>query len=186
LSAFPAIYNRLVDGGLLGLPRDRAWRIMTFGGHAPELVCLHDAAAGVLIAADQVLPHISPMIGMVPQEPDDEPLGEYLGSLKRLIQLPASTIVLPSHGRPFRGLHDRLNDLMAHHQERLDTLLGCIDGEHTAALLSARLFPKVDSAVHRAFALSETLAHLRYLEKAGNVRRSADAGVEYFRLAGSA
>jgi len=181
LSGFPAAYLRLADGGLLGAPHESAWRIMTFGGHAPELICLHNPALSILVAGDQVLPQISPIIGILPHEPEDNPLGEYLDSLERLMELPADTLVLPSHGQPFIGLHRRLADLITHHRDRLDTLLSSFDGNHTAATLTARLFPKVGPGFHQSFALSETLAHVRYLEIAGKVRRSSKAGVDYFR-----
>lgn len=180
LSNFPAAYVRLATGGMLDARRGSGWRVMTFGGHAPELICLHDPASGILIAGDQVLPQISPIVGILPQEPEDNPLGEYLDSLERLMQLPADTLVLPSHGQPFVGLHQRLANLIAHHRDRLDALLGSLDGEQTAAALTARLFPNVGPGFHRSFALSETLAHVRHLEIAGKVSRASRSDVDYY------
>ncbi len=91
-------------------------------GHAPEMVCLHSAARGILIAADQVLPRISPHIGSHASEPEADPLGDFLRSLMRFAALPEDTLVLPSHGEPFHGLHGRIAALKDHHGERLDRL----------------------------------------------------------------
>ena len=97
----------------------RTWRVIEGGGHSPEHACLYCEEAGLLISGDQVLPRISPIVGVWPQQPESEPLSLFLDALDRLRQLPADTLVLPSHGLPFKGLHTRIDDLKAHHAERL-------------------------------------------------------------------
>ena len=44
---------------------------------------------------------------------------QYLDSLDKFAGLPADTLVLPSHGKPFRGLHTRIAQLREHHAARL-------------------------------------------------------------------
>ena len=180
---FPTQYQRLIDGETIFA--GGAWTVMTFGGHAPELVCLYSEERKILIASDQVLPAISPIIAIAPHEPEENPLDEFLKSLEALKRLPADTLVLPSHGMPYLALHVRLDALLAHHQRRLGALSNALDVPRNAAMLTARLFPEVPQGFDRIFALGETLAHIRYLERRGEVRRSADSGgVDYFQRVG--
>jgi len=71
-------------------------------------------------ASDQILSHITPSVIVPLAQPDANPIKEYLNSLARLESLPSDTLVLPSHGIPFRALHARLAQLREHHQMRLD------------------------------------------------------------------
>jgi hypothetical protein len=54
-------------------------------------------------------------------EPEANPLRlqMYLDSLERFADLLEQTLVLPSHGKPFRGLHTRIAQLREHHVLRL-------------------------------------------------------------------
>ena len=177
---FPSEYQKLAAGATTAPGGD--WAVMTFGGHAPEHVCLYSAARKVLIAGDQVLPVISPIVGVVPHEPDDSPLDDFLQSLEALRQLPPDTLVLPSHGQPYLALHARLDALLAHHDRRLAELLDALASPSDAAALTTKLFPDVGPGFDRIFALSETLAHARCLEGRGQARRNVDSdGVEIYQ-----
>ena len=78
-------------------------------GHAPEHISLHcRAAACVLISGDMVLPRISTNVSVIDLEPEGNPLPLYLASIARMRELPADTLVLPSHGKPFRGPYARI------------------------------------------------------------------------------
>ena len=154
----------------------RAFRVLVGRGHAPDMLMLHDAAGGVLIAADQVLPTISPNVSIMPLSGDADPLASFLASLDALRTLPADTLVLPSHGRPFRGLHARLDALAAHHAERLAALADAAREPVTAFELFGVLFRRKLDAQQLSFALGETLAHLAHdarfvrLDEGGVVR----------------
>ncbi|MGE4335729.1 MAG: MBL fold metallo-hydrolase [Pigmentiphaga sp.] len=102
-----------------------SWRVMIGEGHTPEMICLYCAERDLLIAADQILARISPHIGTHPSDPCADPLGAFLGSLLQFEALPEGTLVLPSHGDPFYGLHGRITALKAHHDERLERLMDC-------------------------------------------------------------
>lgn len=162
----------------------RVWRMIEGGGHSPEHACLYCEEAGVLISGDQVLPRISPIVGVWPQQPEAEPLGLFLDALARLRQLPADTLVLPSHGLPFRGLHTRIDQLTAHHVERLEkTLSACVEPANAVQVLRA-LFTRELDAHQLGFATGETLAHLHHLMRKGSVVRELDAaGIWKFRRA---
>ncbi|MFX7992828.1 MBL fold metallo-hydrolase, partial [Acinetobacter baumannii] len=88
-------------------------------GHAPEHISLFCREAKLLISGDMVLPRISTNVSVVDVEPEADPLTLYLNSLSRYLELPADTLVLPSHGKPFTGLHQRIDQLREHHDERL-------------------------------------------------------------------
>ncbi len=160
----------------------RQWRVIEGGGHSPEHACLYCAEAGVLISGDQILPRISPIVGVWPQQPESEPLSLFLDALTRLNELPEDTLVLPSHGLPFRGLHTRVAELQAHHIERLERTLAACDQPVTAIQVLRVLFKRELDAHQMGFATAETLAHLHHLMHRGTVTREAgDDGVWQFR-----
>lgn len=162
----------------------RSWRVIEGGGHSPEHACLYCEEAGLLISGDQVLPRISPIVGVWPQQPESEPLSLFLDALDRLRHLPADTLVLPSHGLPFKGLHTRIDDLKAHHAERLDRTLEACTAPATAVEVLKVLFKRPLDAHQLGFATGETLAHLHHLMRKGSVVRTLEAdGVWRYRRA---
>jgi glyoxylase-like metal-dependent hydrolase (beta-lactamase superfamily II) len=144
-------------------------------GHAPEMVCLFSEERNLLIAADQVLPRISPIVGVWPGEPEANPLAEFLSSLATLRQLPDDCLVLPSHGRPFRGLHARIDQLVAHHRERLAATLEACRRPATAVEIMPHLFDRELDRHQLGFAIAETVAHLNFLVADGRIERRLDA-----------
>jgi glyoxylase-like metal-dependent hydrolase (beta-lactamase superfamily II) len=177
----PPTYRRLRKGDELVLG-ERAWTVMIGEGHAPELACLSCRELNILISSDQVLPSISPNVSIWPGEPDANPLALFLASLAQFRSLPADTLVLPSHGLPFRGLHARVDELAVHHRERLDETWDACKQPVTAHDLVALLFRRQLDEHQLFFALGESLAHLHYLVGEGWVERETDAqGVHRFR-----
>ncbi|MBK8174125.1 MAG: MBL fold metallo-hydrolase [Rhodospirillales bacterium] len=176
----PSSFRRLRDGDVFDID-GRSWRVIVGLGHSPEHASLYCAETGVLIAGDQVLPRISPNISVWPQEPGADPLRLYLASLKRFADLPAETLVLPSHHAPFIGLRGRLAELAHHHDARLADTLALCSTPRTAADLLERLFRRQLDDHQVFFAVGEALAHLHYLERNNTLRRFADAnGREMF------
>lgn len=182
----PIDYLRIKDGDELFIG-GTAWRVITGGGHSPEHACLYSPGHKVLIAGDQVLPSISPIIGVWHQEPEARPLALFLESLDRLSRLPADTLVLPSHGLPFLGLGLRIDQLQAHHQGRLEkTLAACAEPTTAYAMIAALFRPGLDEH-QTGFATGETLAHLNHLIDAGVVLRTTqDDGAWWFQALQSA
>ena len=116
--SFNRVRNRdriMIDG--------MAWDIMITEGHSVEQICLFCAEKNVLISSDQILPRITPNISLQPHEPEGDPLKLFLETLEQFRLLPADTLVLPSHNWPFRGLHNRIDSLVAHHHERLQFVM---------------------------------------------------------------
>jgi glyoxylase-like metal-dependent hydrolase (beta-lactamase superfamily II) len=177
----PASYRRLLDRGTLEIG-GRAWTCHVGHGHAPEHMSLHCAELGVLISGDMVLPRISTNVSVHDLEPEADPLTLFLDSLERLRPLPADALVLPSHGRPFVGLHTRIDQLAEHHRDRLaDVMKACAEAPQTAFELLTVLFKRRLDLHQTTFAMGESVAHLHALWHAGRLtRRLGDDGAYRF------
>ena len=168
----PAQYRRLKQGDQLEMG-GRTWQVITSGGHSPEHACFYAEQDRLLIAGDMVLPRISPNVSVWPLEPEADPLQDFLDGLLRLRQLPADTLVLPSHGLPFRHLHQRIDALIQHHTERLaETEADCRTTARTVAEVTGTLFRRPLDTHQLSFAAGEALAHLNHLIGQGKLKRS--------------
>lgn len=167
--SLPASYQRLREGGHLSIGQ-RNWELRVGYGHAPEHICLAHPGDGLLIAGDMVLPRISTNLSVGDIEPDANPIPDFLASLDALRDLPADTLVLPSHGKPFRGLHARIDALQAHHAERLQATQAACETARSAYEVMQILFKRPLDAHQLSFALGEALAHLHWAESTGKVR----------------
>ena len=176
-------FRRIREGDSLTIGA-RTFAVLTVLGHAPEHACLWDRVGRVLIAGDQVLPKITTNVSVWPEQPGANPLRLYLDSLDRFQPMAPDTLVLPSHGLPFRGLHARLEYLRDHHAARLGEALDALVEPRTAAELVPALFRRQLDSHQLSFALGEALAHLHFLEAEGRALRLIDAdGVHRFRKA---
>ncbi|MDQ3028317.1 MAG: MBL fold metallo-hydrolase [Pseudomonadota bacterium] len=175
----PKRYRRMMHGDQLRIG-GHDWEVITVFGHAPEQAALWCASKKLLISGDQVLPRITPNVGVWGNQPEANPLAQYLGSLSRFSHLPEDTLVLPSHERIFLGLHQRIAELHEHHDKRLERLLeGCAQ-PLTAFQALPLLFKRKLDEHQMMFAMGEAIAHLHYLEAQGKVRREIDGGVRRF------
>ncbi|HEV8501051.1 MAG TPA: MBL fold metallo-hydrolase [Casimicrobiaceae bacterium] len=173
----PATLRRIVDGDELVLGGMR-FGVIVGHGHSPEHAALHAPAHRVLIAGDMLLPRISTNVGVSPAEPDGDPLARFLDSLARFEALPHDTLVLPSHGLPFRGIALRVAQLRAHHRARLDELEAFVRGAArpvSAADALPVLFRRALDLQQRFFAMGEAIAHLNHLWHRARIARVADA-----------
>ena len=158
-----------VDGEELDLGGRRT-RLKWTPGHTDYHAVLVDERERVLFSGDHVLPRITSNVGLYPYSRDD-PLGDFLDALRAVRTLPV-TRVLPAHGDPFDDIPGRVDQILAHHDERLRATLDAIgDDERDAYAICRTLFPVLRSAHEERFALAETLAHLRYLERRGRARQ---------------
>ena len=173
----PLGYRRMLDGDVLNVG-GRDWQVMVGYGHAPEHVSLYCASLGVCISGDMLLPKISTNVSVWTVEPQGDPLRLFLSSIRRYRELPHDTLILPSHGLPFRGAHTRVEALEQHHAERLADLERAIAASpapmHAAELLETLFRRKLDTH-QTTFAMGEAVAHLHYLCYAGRLRREVGA-----------
>lgn len=172
-------WTALHEGQMINLG-GHDYEVLIGRGHAPDMVMLFRASDHVLIAADQVLPSITPNVSVMPRLSDDNPLASFLGTLESLRQLPEDTLVLPSHGTPFTGLHAKLDGLAHHHDLRLAEVLAACTEPCSAFELFAILFGRELDAQQTSFALGESLAHLHYLEQQGALEREQINGITRF------
>jgi glyoxylase-like metal-dependent hydrolase (beta-lactamase superfamily II) len=108
----------------------------------------------------------------------------YLDSLAKFNNLPVDTLVLPSHGKPFRGLHERISQLRTHHKDRLTEVLQACVNPCSAADIVPIMFRRPLDAHQLTFAMGEALAHLHKLWFAGKLRREICAdGIIRFQIA---
>jgi glyoxylase-like metal-dependent hydrolase (beta-lactamase superfamily II) len=173
--AVPASFRRLMDGMRVRIGAHE-WRCIAGYGHAPEHMALYCDALNVLISGDMVLPRISTNVSVYDLEPEADSLTLYLDSLGRHEPLPADTLVLPSHGKPFRGLHARIRQLRDHHDERLaDVMTSCRAKPCSAAELLPVLFKRALDLHQTTFAMGEAVAHLHALWYRGQLKRERGA-----------
>ena len=151
------------DGEYLALSGEQ-YRVIWTPGHSDGHICLFRERDGVFLSADHVLPRITPNIGLYSEKDRVNPLGDYLDSLAKVEQLPAS-IVLPGHGEPFNDLAGRTREIAQHHDERLALILGMLEaGPQHAYGLAEQLFShRWDNSEARRMAVAEVLSHLEYL-----------------------
>ncbi len=158
---------------------DSAWQVIDAPGHADGQICLFDARAQILLAADQVLPKITPNVSVWP-ESEPNPLRAYLASLPQIAELPA-LLVLPGHREPFSNLRERCGEIIQHHAERLAFMQRLAGAGRSAYAISTEAFALAELTPHQVrFAMAETLAHLVYLESEGRMRSVEQNGTTLF------
>jgi glyoxylase-like metal-dependent hydrolase (beta-lactamase superfamily II) len=175
----PRHYHRLLAGDTLRIG-ERTFEIVAGYGHSPEHAALYSADGDpLLISGDMLLPRISTNVAVGPTDPDGDPLARFLASLAAYETLPADTLVLPSHGLPFRGAAARVAQLRAHHAARLAELEEALVGRATPASaveLLPVLFRRPLDLQQRFFAMGEAIAHLNHLWHQGKLTRLVDDG----------
>jgi glyoxylase-like metal-dependent hydrolase (beta-lactamase superfamily II) len=180
----PDYYHRLKADDTVAVD-GKNWRILIGHGHSPEHMALYCAELGVLISGDMLLPKISTNISVFAATPEADSLGWFLESLAELArEMPAGTLVLPSHGLPFSGVQARVEALRAHHEDRLRALEEtCEHAPQSAAGLLETLFQRALDTHQTMFAMGEAIAHLNHLEQAGRLSRSTgtDGVIRYTR-----
>jgi glyoxylase-like metal-dependent hydrolase (beta-lactamase superfamily II) len=178
----PTAYTRLQDGQRVRIGTHE-WRVITGFGHSPEHVSLYSEALNILLAGDMVLPRISTNGSVFAVEPEGDPLHQYLESLARFADLPDDTLVLPAHGKPFRGLHVRIAQLREHHAARLAEVLTACATPKSAVDIVPLMFRRQLDAHQLSFAIGEALAHLHCLWHAGSLQRvTGEDGILRFEL----
>jgi glyoxylase-like metal-dependent hydrolase (beta-lactamase superfamily II) len=181
-----------LDGTDLALA-SRVLHVVPTPGHTRGHVVFADAAAGVLFAGDHVLPHITPSIGFEPLAGEGRPLGDYLRSLELVRGLPDARL-LPAHGPVTASVHERVAELLDHHDRRLDHTEQVVQREpmtaYDAALLlpwtrRERAFSELDP-FNQMLAVNETAAHLDVLVDRGRLHATeVDGVVVYAATSGS-
>jgi glyoxylase-like metal-dependent hydrolase (beta-lactamase superfamily II) len=170
----------LTDGECLKMGKLEL-RVIWTPGHSPGHICFYEERQQLMFTGDHILPTISPNVSLHPQSEDD-PLGDYLRSIKKLRGLPTRQ-VLPAHEYSFDDLEGRLDELEHHHALRLQEMVDAIKGGADNAYAIARhvtwatgKFDDFNPWMRRA-AVGETLSHLRYLANEDRLTTWEEAGL---------
>lgn len=155
-------------------------------GHTQGHYVFAERGAGLLFAGDHVLPTITPSVGFEPVWVD-QALGDFLGSLSKVKALPDLT-VLPAHGPVGMSSHRRVEELLGHHDHRLELCAKALAGGARTAWEVAGELPwtrhnRVLAQLEpfdRALATFETLAHLELLVLQGRAARTVEGEVRRF------
>lgn len=158
-------------------------------GHTRGHVVFHDLDASLLFAGDHVLPTITPSIGFEPA-PTSLPLADYLRSLQLVRSRPDARL-LPAHGAVTASVHDRVDELVDHHERRLRAIaavvaIGAASAAEVAGQLTwtrrGRRFDELDP-FNATLAVLETGYHLDLLVERGELVAQHDGGVDRFAAA---
>ncbi|MFZ9199762.1 MAG: MBL fold metallo-hydrolase [Paracoccaceae bacterium] len=172
VAPMPLGFTRVEEGETLTLG-GRRWRVRLGQGHAPDHITLWSEEDGLVIGGDQLLPGISPNIGVYPTEPEADPLTEWLEATARFVpHARDDQLVLPGHKLPFTGLPFRLQQMAENHHQALERLLDHLREPQTAAGCFPALYKRPIGEGEYGLALVEAVAHLNCLLRRGQVCRS--------------
>ena len=158
-------------------------------GHSPGHICLYKPRNRLLFSGDHILPGITPNVSYHVQS-GDNPLGDYIGALRKLQNLPA-TKVLPAHEHIFTDLRRRIDQIAEHHELRKAEILKALYNDtHNAWEIASRLTWNVPGQAWEQFppllkrsAVTETIAHLECMRWEGKVQKITKGKTIWYALA---
>jgi len=184
VSPLPQHYSRLRDGDTV-MAASTSWEVITGSGHSPEHACLYSEERRLFISGDQVLPRITSNVSVTFHKPEANPMQGWLDSIAMLRERVADDVlVLPAHHLPFKGLHDRLDQLEAGQYASLDRLREALSKPLRIVDTFVPLFRRdIDHGVELELATGEAAACLNYLIHRGEATKERGAdGVDRYRL----
>lgn len=178
VTPLPPTFERVVAGDMLTIG-SRVFSVLTGDGHAPEQIMLYCEAERLFLSADQVLAKISPNVSVWAVEPNGDPLGLYLRSLRAIADaVDERSLVMAGHQLPFYGLRTRIDELIGHHHERCSMIAkACRKAPQSAAELVPVIFHRELDPHQMSFAFSEVQAHINFMIRRGQLVWSETSGV---------
>ncbi len=172
IAPLPLGFTRIQDGDRL-LMGGRNWTVRVGHGHAPEHATLWSEDDALVLGGDQLLPSISPNLGVYPTEPEADPVADWLASCRAFQPLAREDhFVLPGHKLPFYGLPTRLEQLIENHVSALDRLEAFLATPATAGDTFLPIFKREIGPGEYGLALVEAFAHCQHLWKVGRATRT--------------
>jgi glyoxylase-like metal-dependent hydrolase (beta-lactamase superfamily II) len=158
------------------------FQVLRTPGHSPGHICLYEPAHKALLAGDHILTTTTPNVSLHPQSRGN-PLADFLQSLQTIDQLDVA-LVLPGHDNVFRNVHERVQELITHHNRRTEEVINLVGKKAQTAYDIAPRISWVTSvaawqdlpAIDRRFAVLETLAHLEFLYHQGRMEKISKNG----------
>ncbi|KJR48367.1 hypothetical protein UF75_1296 [Desulfosporosinus sp. I2] len=159
---------------------DFEYQVILTPGHTDGHICFYNIDQGVLLSGDHLLPEISSNISLWPQTgADPNPLHNFLKAIDSIRSLNCK-LALPAHGKPFSTIEERISQLEAHHQARLQEMKECVGSGATAYQVCKQVFRQDLSYHELRFAMAETLAHLVYLTYQGELKVTTKDGIDTY------
>lgn len=176
-------FTLVEDGASIELANEQ-YRVFWVPGHSDGQIVLFRERDGIFLSADHVLPRITPNVGLYSEHDRLNPLDDYLNSLRKVEDLPAS-LVLPGHGEPFEDLGGRVREIIQHHHDREAQILTLLkERPQHAAEITRQMFPSRRIENHEALrmAVAEILAHLEHMRSTGRVEQQlTEDGIVLYR-----
>ena len=179
----PLNVDVMLEGGEELVPDTGLYSIWT-PGHSPGHVCIHDSRRRLLFSGDHVLPEITPHVSLYPGD-EGNPLGRFLQAHEDLKQLDVE-MVHPAHQHSFPDLRKRVDEIFAHHRERMDEMLAQVqDGPKTSWQIASTIkwnvapWAQLNGWTRRA-ALMETMSHLQHMVIEGELAREETDSVALY------
>lgn len=156
-------------------------------GHSKGHMCLYEPDKKILVAGDHILKDITP--GIQGRVDSENPLKEYLSSLDKVYTLDIDT-VLPGHRALFGNSKNRIEEIKEHHRQRNHEVLAILqEGSRNIYEVASQMTWNVDCdswdsfpVVQSFFATGEAFAHLKYLEKKGEIQRKMEGQTAVYLL----
>lgn len=167
------------DGDTITLTADRHLEVLHTPGHEATHICLRDSLTGILFSGDHVLPRITPVI-MIDEEGTDV-LGDYLASLKRVIELRIG-LTYPAHGGIVEHGSRRAEQITLHHDRRLAGMLQLVRLAPATAwnVMTESYRPNLEPSDQR-LALRETISHLEHLRQRTTLTSFSEEDTWFYR-----
>ena len=156
------IDRRLKSGDLVA----GKYEVLHTAGHCPGHLCMH--VGDHLLVADQVLSPITPHISPQSITPFTG-LENYVRALLRMRLLEGVAVALPAHCDVMYALGPRIDEILAHHRERLEVVLEACRTPKTIRDVAAVLFG-TRSGYDELLAILEAGAHMEYLNELAHLR----------------
>ncbi|MBL3571317.1 MBL fold metallo-hydrolase [Rhodovulum visakhapatnamense] len=182
VAPMPLGFRALAEGDRISAG-GRDWDVRLGDGHAPDHVTLWSRDDALVIGGDQLLPSISPNLGVYATEPLNDPVAGWLESCTRFAtHAREDHLVLPGHKLPFTGLPTRLVQLIENHHGALNRLIEALGEERTACDCFPVLYRREIGSGEYGLALAEAVGHLNHLYLTGRAtRRRRSDGAWLFR-----
>ena len=164
---------------------EQSWTTIETSGHAKGHMMLYNTVTKQMICGDQVLPRITPHVGVVPGEEEERPLFQFLSCLNQIKHIDVNEI-FPGHGDKFLNWGSRIEAIISHHERRLTKLVQLV---HERETLSAFEASNLVFGIHLhkqpqnlRFAITEMIAHLDYLvEQDKLIKQFNNNGLIYYQ-----
>lgn len=178
VTPYPKVEHYLQEGEKILLGKYE-YEVIFTPGHSNGLITFYNKERNVLLSTDHILPRITPNIAYW-FHGNPNPLADFLQSLEKIKKLDVD-FVIPSHGKPFYGANERIEEIINHHNDRLAETLESINYGGTAYEVFLKLFGEIDIHGTRS-AMGETLSHLEFLIEKGECKRELKNGQWWYYI----